>query len=367
MSYKKNPEFYPQELINIFDIFSINGVVRKEISPTPVGGYTFVKQLYPSDVDLMENINFLCESDKKDFEKTFQKIIKRIKKQPDIFITDFKAGYDNILILLKNKNELLINEYKKKGYISSVDKKELLKLKGEEYNEKVRLLYTLRWTPKEILDGKRKLSGGRKIMLEDALSDGSLVKIDLIVILDGILKEISNIFQLKHCGVPISKVMEKKDFIKGLNKDLAVYGSKKYLNSMKYAKRLYSRSFIEQKYNVLEKLENLFAGDAAKLYQIRADSQTIILLLQKYESVMKNKNVKHHVLEQIDSFKSRLAYVNNKQVSKVAKYINNIYKDESRKSIIKNLEKINKYISPIIEKIANNFLKTNLNLKLPLL
>ena len=137
---KKHKQDFNNNLLNTFNILSISG------NYNIVGSSSLKSIYYNSDIDLNEHDRF--NSYKNVYEK-FKYIFQTCKENPNLFITDFKCG-------LNNKNE------------------------------------PFRWTYKDIMKGYI----GKK-SFEDCLKDKSMIKLDLVYLLNGVFVEISEVYFFK--------------------------------------------------------------------------------------------------------------------------------------------------------------------------
>lgn len=353
---KKEPIFFSTDLKNIMELITL----KKNVMP--VGSFSYKVHKYPSDIDMFEKIEYCChlQEIKRRLVEKFKEIVKKASEYDEVFLSDFKAGYDKRFFIYRNyrKDDILgIIESSKLLYKNEKDDmKKLLKSKNyKEYSEYVRLLYTIRWSTKEILNGEKKLRGGEIKKLSDALSDKSVVKMDFIGKVDGDFKEITNYFYIswrdtngtaRHLTKPLASR------IKSLDSDIKKYKNK---DSLKYAKRVWLKYMMLNNKGIVNKLNPLFSSDAALMYQVSSEARALITLLK----LKNNVKIKNDILEQIDRFKSRLSYV-NMDISRVHKYFDNIAKDDSK--IINNLENIIEILDTNIEEFSKDFLK-NLNLR----
>ena len=225
--------------------------------------------------------------------------------------------------------------------------------KWGEYKEYVRLLFTIRWSLKEVLKGEKKLRGRVVKKLSDALTEKSDVKIDLIGKVDGNFKEITNFFYITWedtNGVIRNLTKSLEPRIKSLCTDIKKYKNK---NPLKFAKRLWLKSLMTKDDSIRRKLNPLFSSDAALMYQVMSESEMLIFLLNMGVS---NK-IKNDIVNQIDEFKSRLAFVTI-DISSVHKYLDNISKNkENNKVVINNLKNMIEFLQDETNKYTKKFLK----------
>lgn len=223
-----------------------------------MGSNSFKGLLYPSDLDLVSPIN----DDAKVLANYFKKLFS--KPLPFIFM-DFKAGLDN----------------------------------GK-----------LRWTPTQLKKGMNK-----GILLEDAIRDDMLIKLDYVIKLDGQFVEVSTIYDTKYQSKKTKQQIEQE-----LEADVSKYTQD--LNSMKALKRFYSLLMLEDGHirikNELVKffnsetgLVNKIANDLALLQSIKKHIST-----DEYNNEVQSIKQRASVVEWIDG-----DVFNKRTVPQVIKYL----------------------------------------------
>ncbi len=186
-----------------------------------MGSNSFKGLLYPSDLDIVSTISDSAKVLAHHFQKLFSEPL------PFIFV-DFKAG-------------------------------------GTEDNK-------LRWTPKQLRAGKN------GILLEDAIRQNMVVKLDFVVPLDGSFVEVSEIYLTQY---QTQKSVEQAE--REMEADVSMYA--KEGNTMKALKRFYSvlqltKGHARQKrelvkfFNSEVGLVNKVANDLELLHSIRKHIST---------------------------------------------------------------------------------------------
>ena len=266
---KKPIESYPKPIID-----SINLITSKGFPDIlPVGSYIYkIVGKYPADIDLME---IITKKDISLINREIKKIINKIKKAKNTYIGDIKIGADLLFDIdigkIKN-NKIVGYNYKKiKKYVDEIIKKYKLntnilplikkkptiirwnKLKNEIHN-----LRTLRWTPKEIKQGFKKLIGNREISLNDALSMPEIIKIDIWKWLDNLQKyeEITNLIKLNILGKKATKKMNLKipDYIPEIKKEIQKYMDPYNYSPFKVLKRMFSLAILFKDHKTINKI-----------------------------------------------------------------------------------------------------------------
>lgn len=271
----KITELFPIEIQNVISALRFpKGRLQIE------GSASSVNILYPSDIDLFQYVD---SNDLNYFKDGFQTIIRNLLNLNNVYIGDIKIG-----------------EYK---------------------NE------PLRWKPIQILEDNNKNP------LVKSLAEKAMIKID-VVVWNTVLKaytEISCIYQLIYKDKSLTNYNSKKNKKSAIREDLKEFVKEKYY--FKALKRLYS---LEPNKNIVLLLEDFFNSEYGLLYQIIANIDTMIFLLENHYSVpktkleteLKNFNEK---IETINRY-SKMFHQNN-----ILKLINILNENNDKKVYYKNL------------------------------
>ena len=224
MLKKKTKEDFSNNLQNIFNLISISGHYKIVGSASLKGIY------YNSDIDLNENDEL--DSYKKVYEK-FKQIFEICKNNKDIFITDFKCGVD-------------------------------------ENNEPIR------WSYKEIMNNSNKNKS-----FEDCLKQKSMIKLDIVYLLNGNFIEITEVYFLKIGNNTNynENELNSEEIKKNLQNELKnLINEKQYFKALK---RIFSILLMENKNNILQnKLINFFNSENGILYKANADLKILISVIE---------------------------------------------------------------------------------------
>lgn len=368
----KNSIAIPSEVNDIVDL-----VTNDKKMSSIFGSYIFVSQMYPSDVDIIEEVIECCSD--KDVIKKMMNIIKKIlddvKNKRGIYFSEFKAGLDKRYVIYVNdplfidkinslyENKLLSNEEYTLIYdnfpIVDQDNKDII-------NEILRQRYTLRWTEDELKKGFKILEGGVKKSLISALSDFSIIKIDILAPIAGKYTEVTNFFVLVYHDADGNKhnVNFIEDYEGTLREVIEKLARKTFFNPYKLAKRMWTLSrfmYTKTKKQIYKKyLEILtpFLNDKIGiLYQIKAESDAIKLLYERSHSIPYKT-----IEKQIDNFKNRISYVNLPDETAMILYdnIDMIIKNIKDSEYVQfELDKLEIKLGNIINEFSLNFLINN--------
>lgn len=233
-----------------------------------IGSYSDPKQKYPADIDIDDKV---INWDPKDILKYFQEFFIKAQNDPDITITDFKAGHWKADV-------------------------------------------PLRWDFDDIQRGYKTIEKN-KITFLDALHQKSTIKIDLIVDIDDVFTDINATYFFTYkdgsSTVPETKQDPKEALLKQfreLLKDNKVF---------KALKRLYSLSKLEDDKESQDWLLQYFNSSIGKMWQTIAMLENVSLLLK-------------HQYKDISKIDSNLELIKNRLPSEYKKLIDDVLKDKSR-------------------------------------
>jgi hypothetical protein len=346
--------------------------IKKDI--LPVGSFRFKAHQYPGDIDIMEKFEKCCTLNdvRFSFMRQIQEIIKKINETKNIFLGDFKAGYDqryDVYIgkiidgeIIDYQKEIAEREIENLKNQDLIDESEYIKMMNlitvvpslEDFSKLYNMLrdkYLLRWNEKEILQGYIERRGNKKIWLYDALINGSIIKLDIWAPIDNRYVEVTNWFLVIKKGFNgKSKFLsaEFDDYIEALTNDIIVYRND---NPMKSAKRLWNLSHFIKDYSTMKKLYKLFSSFPALLYQIKGDITVIKELISTYNNVDIN-----FINSEINDFKTRVKpkvnkYLTLSEKTKLYLLIDNIiFSNLSETSINLFIQYLSKIINYYTEK-----------------
>ncbi len=286
----------PLRLRNIIDIITVNA------ETLPVGTFKYKMFKYPGDVDLFEKIESCCSwnTSKINSALVLQDIVRNINNNPDIIFKDFKAGYDDRFKVytgnivndhvddyiasyirrdITNLYEAQLLNAARYSYLLSLVKDQPSIMDVITLNEELRKHWLIRWNAQEIIAGYKLLAGNYKLYFDIALTQGSIVKLDIVSMIDDRYVEISNFYVILQ--------RDRYGNVKFLSEELSDYGRSliedvyKYYdtNTLKSIKRLWMYLAFENRLCDLKLFKDLFSGDIALYSQIVADIEVAIDLL----------------------------------------------------------------------------------------
>jgi len=326
---KKFPTAYPKDVLDIIEAMSMTDTKGINI----LGSMSLRSQQYAGDYDLTDLVEGNYKSDDSAIDayvRKFQNIIKHFLHRPDCYIGDIKSGEIP-------EWKVIPDDMKDYKYVDSLKKLKALwnanVITKEEYDEAKELLkrvpnresfvvmqrsikfHIVRWKPKEILGGAKRLADGRTYWLKDAFASKSITKLDIVAFVqNNRFTDFSCIYVFENNGKVLNEVdMERIDT--AIKDDILFYGSEN--NWFKIAKRLFSLARIEKDVRKLEKLNDILNGDLGRLYSIISDANTILYLLENEDKIPIDK-----IRYEIDQFRERFANIYTlKNVIKKEPYI----------------------------------------------
>ena len=368
---------YTHSLNDVLNVITI----QKDV--LPVGSFKYNIHKYPGDIDIFERIMTCCglEDAKKTVAREIQNVVNKIKLTPNMYLGEFKAGKDKRFDIdigawsenfedLNGYNSIEIQKKRKelfdKNLLSVEENKHLESLivpyptykEWENIDEFIHDFTTIRWTANEVTQGYKKLVGDVHLTLEDAISQKTIVKIDLWARVNGRYIEISNFLMLSAVD-PTGKVKENltkdlPDYAKSIARDVKFYSLPEHRNTLKALKRLWSLSLFNKNYELSARISPLFSTRAAALHQINGEAEVLAKLLKQIPNPPMEL-----IIEQIESFKPRIDQLNDKPEhnDELFDLINSVtlpfYKKETYNfgESADKLDKLRKMLGKIIESV----------------
>lgn len=305
----KPEESYPEDVMRVLDAMAFGDDLQL------VGSMSLRSQQYAGDFDAYEIVEMDEPTDQQaaiELRKDFQEIVRNVRKLPNTYITDIKAGvipewrvipedgydYENAV---KKVDEMLENKiitpseateakallHRRPTVTQMLEAKNILKF------------HIVRWTPMEIAKNKKVLRDGRIYTLEQAFQTPSITKLDVIsLVQNNRFTDFSAIYEFKNKGKALNQAIGNVG--KGLQEDIKAY--KATGNYSKALKRMFALAKFNDNRKEMERLTNILNSDLGRLYQIVSDIGTL-------EDALENKADLATIKYEIDQFKSRLANV----------------------------------------------------------
>ena len=311
---QKNINDFNEKIVNVFNLLTLAGEYRI------IGSASLKKIKYSSDYDLDE----LFEK-KKDSKNLLHHIymlflekFKEAKQDENKFITDFKCGMDT---------------------------------NGEP----------LRWDFNDMKKGYKILDDGRKMTFDECLLIKATIKMDMIVLIDGVFTEFSENYYLKlgNDGNFFPHDISKEHILNQL-----LYSYDEYMNVdenyLKGLKRIFAYKLLENEkhnYKDLKKMIIFFNSNIGIGNKARADLDILLLILE--QQFRKPK---------MDDIKNNLKIIENNIQPLNLKMLNNALiktcKIQQKTALIKSIENIRNKIYNIVNKKTLDYIIKNKNLLL---
>ena len=304
----KLKETHSDEILNFLDILTSNEYYEIR------GTQTYEDQQYPLDIDIVEylyvDIDKIRKKNPKECywlaDKISNLIVKLQLKYPDIIFSEFKAGYDYRFfintgeIIYKTKKIKNYNYNKIKKHVESLFQKKILSKNEKIYIDSIliekpnieqwkqintffREKYILRWTMEELLNMRKILGNGEIVYLQDAISEDTTIKLDVICFIKNVYKTVTNIFFLfdkkKDKKKQVEKFEEKEDSF--IYQDIFKYKLQKM--NLKVLKRIWNLSCKQNIKSNIKILKPIFKSNISAIGQISGELLNLKLILEFYE------------------------------------------------------------------------------------
>jgi len=353
-------------------------IVNDESKSYLFGSYVYMGQLYPSDIDMHEIIYGCCKASNV-YEKTvriLKKMVKKVDNKRGIYFSEVKAGIDHRFMIDVNDKDFIkkIGRLRDQELIKPRELRAMILLYEKNTQESIaqleemlRLMYTVRWSDKEILKGWKYLEGKKKLTLLEAVSDpDSMIKIDIWAPINGRYIEITNFFILVIYDSKTGKFKilndqhEGQSYLQQMQDQVWKLSHPPHTNYFKMAKRMWNVARHIEDRNVIRKLNPLFQGSLARLNQIKADIDVLVMMFDKLDSLPIKT-----IMAEINDFKVRIANIYDLDIDlgAIGEMIDEIIdlntgKKTDTTKISAKLEKMKKYISDIISEGTLEYLES---------
>ena len=308
MTSKEFPENYPPEIVSLIEAVSFSG--GRDVSI--VGSSSLREIRYSADVDCYERTQIKGKSRAdalKNASKRFRRQIKNVLSYPLTYMTDFKAGSIEEFVVIPN--DAHINNGKVLGYSAIESRRKVKQLYDEkvihyeEYLSALELLIDnptpiqfllakdklrfniIRWSLDEIMKGS-KIYRGRKVSLAEAFGQPTIIKLDLITLVDNNrFIELSIIYELLHIGHHQLNAIGHPDYARMLRESILEYNLES--KTFKTSKRQFSLLRFLGKHKKAESMIPYFNSDLGLLYSIISDLDTLVLLVESTKHLPKKR------------------------------------------------------------------------------
>jgi hypothetical protein len=264
----KNYDEFEDKIVDIFKFMSLTDKYHL------VGASSLKTSLYATDFDLYETYKGENVNEKEKLEyiaKMFKDKFIQAEKNPFTYIIDFKAGVD------------------------------------DNYDEETqRDKYILRWSKNDMKNGYKIMGDGRKKWLEECLLDKrSIVKMDLVVYINGVFEEFSEIYLIEINGKKNHDPLSKIELYNSIKKDFEKYVKSK--NYFKALRRYYSMLRVmgdKKDYLKILQLANFFNSQIGLVYKCKGELETLLNVIEtkfKKAPITQLRNTLQIIKQQLSS------------------------------------------------------------------
>lgn len=356
---KQFPDGFPNDVIDVLEAMSFTNGKELHI----VGSMSLRSQLYAGDYDAIE---YVPTSGSRDHAidglvRKFKKIVKDVESIPNTSIADIKSGsVEEWVIITEPYNHKFSKSQLEKLYAEKIiskdtydDGKRRIKPRVSRY-ELLTLMRDfrpniVRWTPREVTLGFKKLIDGRKFTLHEAFQTPVITKLDVISwVQNNRFTDFSVIYQFKFNNESLNASISNIE--RAISDNILMLQHEG--NYFKMAKRMFSLAKFRNEVPKLEKLSALFNGDIGRLYMIYGDIGTL-------ESLFEQPSIPYSKIDfEIDQFKGRLSNISLKRYVSREKYIFELIDNlGNRETILPTLVKIKETLYEIMTHYAKLYLE----------
>jgi len=306
---KKDIDDFSKSLKEVFNLLTISRKYKV------IGSASLKNIRFIADYDLNEL--FKCDLSLEDcLDKIlflFRQKFKEAEKKTNIFITDFKCG--------ENSN-------------------------GEP----------LRWDKNDIKKGFKILADKRKIKFQECIMMKNIMKLDMVAFIDGRFHEFSDnyYFKIGDQANFFPHDIDREHLLNNLAHDFSsyFYSKRSYYKALKRAFSYWLMESEDANKEKLTKLLNFFNSSVGMLYKLRAELETIQLVMEnkfrrpKIEDLKMNINI---VLTQLKAFPLPKAIIS----------LENALKAKSAKAMINDIQTAKQILFNAVNSSTVVFIKKN--------
>jgi hypothetical protein len=228
--------------------------------------------------------------------RRFRKQFYDAKRSNNLWITDFKCGWDARLVYRGDYTDASVKTYLQNTLIPKSYRERVMKATGEDRIDLIRDLYILRWKYADIMRGSVKLFDGKYKRLVDCIMDKTPLKIDLIGKVGDMFVEMSENYYIKigdkqnYTAKPTRQELESE-----YEDEIHYYASR---DKFKALKRVFSLLQVEGEKGVrIDNLVAFFNSEVGFLNKIKNELTILKALLEQdfrpvpYDDIRNNLQV----------------------------------------------------------------------------
>jgi hypothetical protein len=273
----------------------------------------------------------------------------KTKKNPDVWITDFKSGWDDRLVYRGDFSKHSIEEYLENPLIPAAYKKKIMAASGDDQEKLVNDLWKLRWDAAAMRRGSVNLIDGTKKYFKDAIMDMTPTKIDLIIKVGNQFAEVSENYYITCDGKKNWNTSPNQEEKEAEFEDEIRYYTK--VNKFKALKRLFSLLKYEGEEKNKAKLDRLvefFNSQVGYANKIKNELDVLESVLEqprkpKWEDVAAN----------IQFIKEQFSHLYKVDITQSTfKYLDGI----TAKTALPKIKKLRDYLVDVVNRHSTAFL-----------
>lgn len=268
----KNVEMLNNEVGDPIKRFAVKGKYRI------IGSNSLRATQYGSDYDIETTLKGTTATT---IAKNLRTAYQSAYKDPNLWVIDFKCGWDNRLVYRGDYSKKSLDEYLANPLIPKARADAIRSATGEKEIELVRDLFILRWSKADIDKGYVKLIDGKKKALKDCVLDPTTMKIDLIAQVGNQFAEISENYYITTDGKTNVVKQTPSEIEADFEEEIRYYSR---VNSFKALKRLYSLLALKKDKATKAKQQRLvafFNSQVGYLNKIRNELVILETLLEQ--------------------------------------------------------------------------------------
>jgi len=284
------PDNYPSDVTDVLRAMSFSNGADLNV----FGSASQRSQQYAADYDGFE----VVKADRvEELVSRFKEMIRHLKGMAEVTIGDIKLGSieewrlipltaytDGKKVFGYDGSNALAKLYAMK-WLSAAERNQARHLLLDTPTPKQFLLakdtlkfHVMRWTPDEVLDGRKDLPDGSVMTLSQAFLSPTIGKLDAIALVqNNRYTDFSVVYQFEIDGKMVNDIpLSPRDTIRESMVEYLLDG-----DTFKALKRAYSLAILDGDSKEIERILPLLNGDMGRLYMVISDIKTLLDLLER--------------------------------------------------------------------------------------
>jgi hypothetical protein len=270
---KTYPDEYPAEAVKVLNTMTFPGSDSELLI---LGSASLRSQHYAGDYDGYNKVKGSLPN----LIEEFKTIIRNLKKLPNVYISDIKAGeIEEWRVVPLNRRKWKDKAAQKIESLlrqKIIRKEEVAPITNYLIAKKDIKFHIIKWTPEEVLAGHKTLRDGRRYTLEEAFTAPAIVKLDTIAPVKGKYTDFSVIYEFRDGEKRLNDFpMAPKDSIQ---EDIKYYTMTN--NPYKALKRKFALAKLQNNMPALKRYNKIINSELGKLYLVYSEVKTLADLLE---------------------------------------------------------------------------------------